>query len=293
MAALRGVVSLLLMASLIAMPVDARSPGHCDLDPLGLGCSGGGSGGGGGSSTTTTTILATYHWGSWGTYSTCRNGDPRYIRYLHWEDHSLVSPVELVGPPPVGAELGDSYVYQRVCVLLTVTSDTMWEELVEDIEALPEPITETSPAATGITGMETWLWFEGATQAGPVAVSWTDGTTGVTFDLEGVAWVGSITWDMGEGSTVRSDALNHSAGATVGGSSTDPAATHLYEQTSEDYGHAAGFPLTMNVTWVGEWRWRAAGGVWEPWRPMTHSLTISSTRSYPVVQVIGQLDPVG
>ncbi len=49
----------------------------------------------------------------------------------------------------------------------------------------------------------------------------------------------------------------------------------------------------MTVTWVGEWRWRTGGGAWEPWRPMTNSLTIVSSRPYPVSQVIGQLDPVG
>jgi len=67
----------------------------------------------------------------------------------------------------------------------------------------------------------------------------------------------------------------------------------MYEQTSTDHGFADGFPLTMTITWVGEWRWRTGGGPWEPWRPMTNSLSIVTIRPYPVDQVIGQLDPVG
>ncbi len=102
---------------------------------------------------------------------------------------------------PVGAELGDSYVYQQVCVPVTATAVSVWAALVDDIEALPEPIATTSPSAMGITGLDTWFWFDGVTQAGPVAVSWTDGTTGVTFDLEGVAWIGTITWDTGDDAT--------------------------------------------------------------------------------------------
>ncbi len=270
------------------------SDGSCDID-LDLGCDGGGSGGGGGGSgsTTTTTISASYHWGPWAPNATCGAANPRYVRYLLWADGTLVSPVELTGPPPVGSLLGDSYVYQQVCITVTATAASVWAELVEDIEALPESIPLTSPSAIGITGLETWFWYDGVTQVGPVGVSWTDGTTGVTFELQGVAWIGTITWNTGDGVTLRSDALAYSEAPEVGGSEEHPAVRHMYEQTSSANGFAYGYPVVTTITWVGEWRWRTAGGGWEPWRPMTNSLSRSTTRPYPVSQVIGQLEPIG
>ncbi len=179
--------------------------------------------------------------------------------------------------------------YQLVCSDLP--EGDVWSDLVEDIEALPPPVWESSPPEPGITGLETWLWHSGTTIAGPVSVSYTDGTTGRSFTLEGRAWVGTIVWDTGDGATVRSDALDHAAGASVGGSEPEPAATHTYETSSTDAGLTSGYPVTLTIAWVGEWRWREGSGPWQPWQPMLSTVDVTTADQFEVVQIVGSLQP--
>ncbi|MEX1281495.1 MAG: hypothetical protein AB1Z55_12335 [Acidimicrobiia bacterium] len=191
--------------------------------------------------------------------------------------------------PPDGSILGRDRIYQLVCSDLP--DENLWDELVEAIEALPPPVWESSPPEPGITGLETWLWHSGITTAGPVTVTWTDGTSGRTFTLEGRAWVGTIEWDTGDGTTVRADATDHAAGRSVGGSEGEPAARHTYETSSVEAGRAAGYPVSLTITWVGEWRWRDGSGPWQSWQPMLSTADVSTADLFEVVQIVSDLQP--
>lgn len=277
-----GVVALVWLA----LPAASQSLGDCDLNPNLVFCDVGGGGGGG--STTSTTIAEAYYWWARGSAGECDDGDPRYIRYLHWADGSYVLPMELTNPPN-GSILGTDRIYQLTCA--SIPAPEVWNVLETASEALPPPAWEASPPGQGVTGFESWMWFSGQTQLGPVVLSWTDPVTGISFDLQGRAWVGDITWTTGDGEDPTVYALSYVAGADVGGTSDDPATTHFYEVTSSDSGFDAGYPVQIEITWVGEWRWRESGGAWNPYQPMLNTATFTTNETYEVVQIVSVLQP--
>lgn len=285
-----GLVAAAVLLALVAEPAVAQVGGICDINPSAVGCEGGGTGGdSGGREVVPVVEDRSYYWAGWDALGACPSDLPRSIRYLRWtDDGTYVRPTELTEVPP-GAILGDDRVYQLVCSDLP--EGDLWSSLVEDIESLPPPTWESSPPEPGITGLETWLWHSGTTTAGPVTVAYTDGTTGRTFTLEGRAWVGSITWDTGDGSIVRADAVSHAVGTTIGGSEAEPAARHMYETSSADAGLAAGYPVALDLTWVGEWRWREGTGAWVAWRPMLSTADVSMSDLFEVVQIVAELQP--
>lgn len=290
-------ILLAVVAALVLAQFGAASatepPGRCDLTPWAVGCGGGGSGQDeGSSSTTTTTIARTWFWGAWTRSGMdCAAGDPRYVRLMYWDDGSLVSPAEFVGAPPDGSILGTAVVYQQACVAVVDEAGDVWETLVDSVEALPTPVVEASPQFEGVTGLESWFWFDGPTSVGPVAVAWTDPSVGTTFDLEGRAWIGSIGWEV-EPDVDRWTASDGFADrSAVLGSVDDPTVRHRYEVASADAGFDEGYPITMAIRWEGEWRWRERGGPWEPWRPMATTVEVVTLRPYPVLEVVGVLDP--
>ena len=273
--------------SLGIMSVSAQAFDPCDLDPTSLACVIFGGGGGGGS--TTTTQAQSYYWASWGGAGECSDADPRYIRYLRWTaDGSYVLPTELANPPN-GSILGTDRIYQLTCA--SIPTPEVWNVLETASEALPPPAWEASPPGQGVTGFEFWMWFSGQTQLGPVALSWTDPVTGIAFNLQGRAWVGDITWATGDGEDPTVYALSYAAGADVGGTSEDPAITHFYEVTSSGSGFDAGYPVQIEITWVGEWRWRESGGAWNPYQPMLNTATFTTNDTYEVVQIVSVLQP--
>ncbi len=266
----------------------AQAGGVCDLFPGSAGCEGGGSGGGG-TGATTTTLARSYYWGAWFNSGECSDGDPRYLRYLLWSNGGgYVLPPELPNPP-VGSILGTDRVYQVTCP--DVRDFDVWEVLETEIEALPPLLWEASPAGQGVTGLESWMWFSGETQVGPVTLSWTDPVTRITFNLEGRAWIGDIKWSTGDGDNPTTYALTYQSGAAIGGSEAHPAVTHLYEVSSADSGFEDGYPVALEVTWTGEWRWREAGGGWTPYRPMLNTASFSTNGTYEVVQIVSVLQP--
>ncbi|UCG40546.1 MAG: hypothetical protein JSV07_08875 [Acidimicrobiia bacterium] len=285
--------SLLLVLLWAGMALAEEPPGECDLDPSAVGCDLGGiGGGGGGTSTTTTTVAQTWYWGAWTRSGMdCSNGDPRYLRLMYWDDGSLVSPAEFIGTPPAGSILGAAVIYQQVCVAVVDEADAAWEDLVRAVEALPSPSVQTSPEFEGVTGLESWFWFDGSTTVGPVAVSWTDPSVGTTFALEGRAWVGSVRWEVEPGVDRWATSVGYADTSGVLGSMDEPTVRYRYEVSSADAGFDDGYPIAMTLAWEGEWRWRERGGPWQPWRPMATTVGITSVRSYPVLEVVGVLDP--
>jgi hypothetical protein len=81
------------------------------------------------------------------------------------------------------------------------------------LRQIPPPKIGINPRPTGLTGLDTWLWYEGPPE---LQVSTSIGPWTVT----GTARVQEVTFEMGEGRTAR---------ATGPGSETNPAARYVYE----------------------------------------------------------------
>lgn len=267
----------------------AQTPGSCDIFVGSIECTGGGTGGGGetGSDDDEDGETPAYYWGAWGTSGQCPDGSPRVVRYLMWATGGYVEPWELAALPP-GVIFSVDRVFQMICTEFPI--DDLWDEVVEEIERLPGLVWETSPSASGITGLETWFWHSGPTVVGPIEAAWTHPPTGITYTLQGRGWVGEAGWATGDGAILTADADTWDDGAGVGGSAEQPAARHTYERTSATAGHASGYPVSVSLRWVGDWRWSSGGG-WSPWQPMDGTHTTSASADYEVQQIIGTLHP--
>lgn len=94
---------------------------------------------------------------------------------------------------------------------------------------LPLAQVRTSPAVTGLVGIENWFWYEGPTQV-QVAVNlagWN--ATGVA---RAVAW----HWDFGDGASATSEEP---------GTAEDPAVTHTYTRKGTR-------DIVVTVTWAAD-----------------------------------------
>jgi hypothetical protein len=64
-----------------------------------------------------------------------------------------------------------------------------------------------------------------------------------------------------------------------------PAASHLYNTSSSAAGHEAGYPVGLDLLWVGEYQVTVIGGVWTDWARFTSTLGESASDTYQVVEV--------
>ena len=196
----------------------------CDEDDLSFNC------GGGNDSPPPETPDPTTgpYWGSWYIDGACDwSGFVLIRRYLRNPDGTpATSPP--TDPTPWGGFVDSSgRVYQTACWDGAEAEAVVEGELVSGSELLSPPEFTRNPELVGLTGLETWLWFEGATQLPPIALAWTDPATGISHNLEGRAWIESITWDLGNGDAVStSHAAEFDDAAGLGGSLANPAATY-------------------------------------------------------------------
>lgn len=194
----------------------------CDEDDLSFNC------GGGNDSPPPETPDPTTgpYWGSWYIDGACDwSGFVLIRRYLRNPDGTpATSPP--TDPTPWGGFVDSSgRVYQTACWDGAEAEAVVEGELVSGSELLSPPEFTRNPELVGLTGLETWLWFEGATQLPPIALAWTDPATGISHNLEGRAWIESITWDLGNGDAVStSHAAEFDDAAGLGGSLANPAA---------------------------------------------------------------------
>ena len=86
------------------------------------------------------------------------------------------------------------------------------------LRQIPPPKIGINPRPTGLTGLDTWLWYEGPEE---LQVSTSIGPWTVT----GTARVQDVVFEMGEGRT---------ANASRAGSESDPAARYLYSELPKD-----------------------------------------------------------
>jgi len=98
---------------------------------------------------------------------------------------------------------------------------------------IPEPKASLSPGGRGLTGLQTWYWFDGPGEAN-VGL----GIRGffVTAEAKATAY----QWSTGDGGSYSS------AGP---GSKSAPAARHTYNRRSRSY------VVTLDMTWSGSYTW--------------------------------------
>jgi hypothetical protein len=122
-----------------------------------------------------------------------------------------------------------------------------------------------NPPNKGLTGLDTWLWYQGASQVGV--------STGIgVWSITGTAYLTSVHYETGDGAT-------YDAGP---GSPADPAVRHIYQTKG-----------TYQLTVTG--RWEADVVLSGPGLPGAGvpigTAVLRSTFSYPVVEIRSVLVP--
>jgi len=134
------------------------------------------------------------------------------------------------------------------------------------LRQIPPPKIGINPRPTGLTGLETWLWYEGPEE---LQVSTSIGPWTVT----GTARVQDVTFEMGEGRTAKADRA---------GSESDPAARYVYETKGE-------YRVVATARWGADFVLTGPG---LPPRPTPMGVAVlRSSEDYPVQEVRGLLVP--
>jgi len=134
------------------------------------------------------------------------------------------------------------------------------------LRQIPPPKIGINPRPTGLTGLDTWLWYEGPEE---LQVSTSIGPWTVT----GKARVQDVVFEMGEGRTARADRA---------GSEADPAARYVYETKGR-------YRIVATARWGADFVLTGPG---LPPRPTPMGVAVlRSTEDYPVQEVRGLLVP--
>lgn len=270
------IAPLILVASLVAVPAAPAAADHeCYLDPdLGLVCED--HGGGGGSSTS--------YWTSWQIVGECGGGGVIGSGIVDLRSGQLLALRNHI----VDGEIVET---QTQCIDLDGSETLIWEAIVSAVRALPDPAWESDPdgaLSLGLTGLETWLWYSNPTQVGPIEAIWVEPVTGIEFGVRGRGWTESIGWDTGE-ATYQVFAARWDEAPAMGGSLEDPAARHVYNTTSTAAGYNSGYPVSLDLLWVGEYQVTVIGGVWTDWARFASTLNETISDTYEVVEVRSRL----
>jgi hypothetical protein len=279
----RWLTAALILILVGSLPLPALADDHCYYDPIERAwvCDDGGGGGGSGGGPSPTD-----YWTAWTLVAPCGSG-------------AVVGGLIDIG---TGSVLAARYHYvdgevvdsQYVCIDLDDGQNDAWEATAQAAQALPDPGWESDPdpsISKGLTGLETWIWSSHGTQVGPVATTWVEPVTGIVFAVEGRGWTESITWDTGEG-TYDVFSPDYFSAQGMGGTVDDPPVVHLYETTSLDAGYGIGYPVSIGLLWVGEYRVGvnvAGGTIWTDWARVTSTLTETFPDRYEVVEVRSKL----
>jgi hypothetical protein len=125
---------------------------------------------------------------------------------------------------------------------------------------LPEPVAHSSPAATAVVNLPTWLWVDAASWH-PYSVSASVGSVSATAVATPVA----VTWSMGDGDTVTCDGPGTPFDSARPASAQSTDCSHAYQmssgQPSSDGGPEDGsFVVSPTVTWAVSWSATGAAG---------------------------------
>lgn len=134
------------------------------------------------------------------------------------------------------------------------------------LRQIPPPKIGINPRPTGLTGLDTWLWYEGPAE---LQVSTSIGPWTIT----GTARVQDVVFEMGEGRTAR---------ATEAGSEANPAARYVYETKGQ-------YHIVATARWGADFVLTGPG---LPPRPTPMGVAVlRSSEDYPVQEVRGLLVP--
>jgi hypothetical protein len=134
------------------------------------------------------------------------------------------------------------------------------------LRQIPPPKIGINPRPTGLTGLDTWLWYEGPAE---LQVSVSIGPWTVT----GTARVQEVVFEMGDGRTAR---------ATSAGSEANPAASYVYETKGQ-------YRIVATARWGADFVLTGPG---LPPRPTPMGVAVlRSSEDYPVQEVRGLLVP--
>jgi hypothetical protein len=171
------------------------------------------------------------------------------------------------------------------------------EDVASVEELVPVPVFGKSPEVTGLTGLDTWLWYDFSDPGSYLVVAPTrvERIVGLPIDLVATAWVDAVRWDM-DGDGVWDEEVDipdvswweppgHEVyEAAGGGNSADEAAAVFVYETKGAYQVAVG------VVWRGVYTVTTAGlgGVYE-----YPSVTRVETFEYRVCEVRSVMAAVG
>lgn len=141
------------------------------------------------------------------------------------------------------------------------TIGEIWRAALRNI---PGPKAGINPRPTGLTGLETWLWYEGPQE---LAVSASIGP----FTVTGTARLSEVTFDMGDGDPVT---------ASSPGSAAEPATRFVYETKGT-------YDIEVTARWTADLVLTGPGLTARP-TPIGSAVLRSSER-YPVQEVRGLL----
>jgi hypothetical protein len=134
------------------------------------------------------------------------------------------------------------------------------------LRQIPPPKIGINPRPTGLTGLDTWLWYEGPAE---LQVSASIGPWTVT----GTARVQDVVFEMGDGRTAR---------ASEAGSEANPAARYVYETKGQ-------YRVVATARWGADFVLTGPG---LPPRPTPMGVAVlRSSEDYPVQEVRGLLVP--
>ena len=274
----RLAASIIVTLVVIALPATPATANHeCYFEPdLGLVCEDHGGGGGGGSSTS--------YWTSWQIVGQCGGGGVVGGGLIDINTGLVLALRDQI----VDGEVVET---QTQCIDLNQAENTIWEAIASAVRELPDPRWESDPdksLSAGLTGLETRLWYSNSSIVGPIEAIWVEPVTGIEFGVRGRGWTESVTWDTGEASYQVFAAVWDDAPG-MGGSPESPAARHVYNTSSAAAGHNSGYPVSLDLLWVGEYQVMVIGGVWTTWTRFASTLAETVPDTYEVVEVRSRL----
>lgn len=136
---------------------------------------------------------------------------------------------------------------------------------------LPSPQIHASPAETQLVNLPTWLWMDPA-QWRPRSA--TASVPGVSVTATAVP--NSVTWSMGDGSTVTCPGAGTPFPSGADPRSASPDCGHTYHQTSQGKPGNA-YPVAAEVNWTVTWSGAGTGGSFP-------NLTTTSTATFAVAE---------
>ncbi|HWO67482.1 MAG TPA: hypothetical protein VNO31_46360 [Umezawaea sp.] len=118
---------------------------------------------------------------------------------------------------------------------------------------LPSPSIAANPAGDQLVNLPTWMWLSGGW--GPVSA--TARVPGVS--VTAIATPTSVTWAMGDGSTVHCTGAGTPYTAGTDPTAPSPDCGHVYRRSSANQAGQA-YPVTATVHWTVTWSGAGQGG---------------------------------